>query len=354
MLDQSRLSLHSGMFSMRREVLWTQQDLTLETSTFTSGVESVTLSIGSSQWIWLPFLGSQVWDWSIDGVSQKFSGFVSEPAYGLPFLENYGAFLIHCGITAMGNPGIGDTHAHHGELSTARFDRAWIEFTNPSSEFPVALCSELTVHIPFKTSYRFEPRLQIHRSGRFAIMTCMLENRFQSPLPYMYLAHINFRYPDQGKLSYQIESFNQETVTVLHETIKGITENPSLVFQLGKERNHDPEFVGIMDHGRHARPTVPGNSHMISSLHMDSGQILWVASRTVPLDHTVIWITHNKDRGACGFALPATAGPRGKSAEQALGNLKYLAAKETIHMTYAFGYALDTLENDITKAVKSC
>lgn len=354
MLDHSRLALHPGMFSMHGEVLWTQEGLTIETATFKSGVEFVTLSIGSSQWIWLPFLGSQVWDWRIDGVSQKFSGFVSEPAYGLPFLENYGAFLIHCGITAMGNPGIGDTHAHHGELSTARFDRAWIEFAHPSSEFPVTLCGERTVHIPFKTSYRFVPRLQIHRSGRFTIMTCVLENRLQSPLPYMYLAHINFQYPDQGTLSYNIESFDKGTVTVLHETIEGITKDPSLVCQLGKDTDHDPEFVGIMDHVRNAHPTYPGNSHMVSTLHTDSGESLWVVSRTVPLDHTVIWITHNKDRGACGFALPSTAGPRGKTVEQSLGNLKHLAAGETIHMTYAFGNATYTLEHDIETAVKSC
>ena len=60
-------------------------------------------------------------------MSRKFKGFVAESSYGKNFLQNYEGFLIHCGMTAMGNPGSGDTQLHHGELPVTRFDEDWIE-----------------------------------------------------------------------------------------------------------------------------------------------------------------------------------------------------------------------------------
>jgi hypothetical protein len=62
------------------------------------------------------------------------------------------------------------------------------------------------------------------------------------------------------------------------------------------------------------------------------------------LDHHVIWITHNEDRGACGFHLPSTAGPTGYINEKNLGNVKQLTAGCNITLRYEFGFA-DRLED---------
>ena len=35
--------------------------------------------------------------------------------------ESYGVFLMHCGLTAMGNPTSEDTHTPHGELPIASY-----------------------------------------------------------------------------------------------------------------------------------------------------------------------------------------------------------------------------------------
>ena len=40
------------------------------------------------------------------------------------FLHTYGGFFLHCGATAMGDPGPEDRHPVHGELPNAHYQRA--------------------------------------------------------------------------------------------------------------------------------------------------------------------------------------------------------------------------------------
>ena len=48
----------------------------------------------------------------------------AEPVAASDLLSSYGAFLVHCGATAMGNPGPEGRHPLHGELPQAPFQTA--------------------------------------------------------------------------------------------------------------------------------------------------------------------------------------------------------------------------------------
>lgn len=284
---------------------------------------------------WLPFLGSQLWDWEVCGTSQKFSGFVPEPAYGKNYLENYGGFLIHCGLTAMGNPTDADHHPQHGELPIARFSTAWIEIDVSDKEFPITLCSQYIFHVPFIASYTFTPKLHLHQSGKAAWMDGIVTNTAKTAFRYMYLAHINFAYPNYGTLNYRIGEVTEDSIDVLPHLS---TFHPKESKQLDASMEFDPEFVAIIHH--HEKDALPPGAHpryVLHTLDRQDDTSVWVASELYPLDHTVLWVTKTPDRSACGFSLPSTAGPTGVSSETAKGNIKELAPGKTVHLRYAFG-----------------
>lgn len=343
--------LHPQMFSASELLIFDSDEVKIAIFRFQSGVEAVRVKARRGEFIWLPFLGSQIWDWMVNGVSQKFEGFVSEPSYGKTFLENYGGFLIHCGMTAMGNPSREDTHPQHGELPTARFSSACMEFDPDDTKFPISLCSELHWHVPFVADYSFRPRLRIRHDGLSAIMDGELTNASHHDFPFMYLAHINFPYTGGNRLSYDIESFDSESVKILREGTSGISRGPGSFLTLDAAQSYDPELVAILDHRRRAYPRTH-RDHVVNSMHSTKNSAVWVATNIDQLDHTVIWITHTKDRGACGFSMPATAGPTGYASEFKQGNVKVISGGETIRLQYAFGYSENAKAKDVEEVIQ--
>jgi hypothetical protein len=75
----------------------------------------------------------------------------------------------------------------------------------------------------------------------------------------------------------------------------------------------------------------------VNTMIRENHERVWVATNTNPLDHTVAWLTKTMDRSACGFSLPATAGPRGRTAEFKKGNIKLLEPGNSVRFQFAFG-----------------
>ncbi len=347
------LNLNRGLFCTTKKSLLEGPRFSIETDRYASGVEALHLKIGEGEIVWLPFLAGQIWDWSIRGISQKFEGFVPEPAYGLDFLRNYGAFLIHCGLLSMGNPTAEDSHPQHGELPISTPTDVWIEVDNANEEFPVALCCTFKVHTPFVAGYTFTPKILVNKSGNKMVVDAHLKNTFLTPLNYQYLAHINFYYPQMGKLNYMVEPFDSDSVEFLEKVIPGVDKDPSLLLPLSKKTIYDPEEVAIFDHANKAKSTYGEGRYALATMNSGDKEMLWVVSDTKGLDHTVAWLTQTPDRSACGFALPATGGPTGLANETRKGTVKQLAAKESITLWYAFGVSSpDAYLDEVATALK--
>jgi hypothetical protein len=318
------------MFNVTEKILVDTHDFTASTFQYSTGVEALRIKIGHGEFIWLPFLGQSLWSWKVDGVEQKFEGFLEEPSYqAKDFLHNYGAFLINCGITAMGNPSKADTHPHHGELPNAKYCDAWLEISEGA--YPISLCGLFSYHVPFKASYDFSAALRISRNGSSVFIDDSLVNRQKTPLQYMYLSHLNFTMRGARKLVYGVKEFTKANVCVLNEVIPGIIEDPSLFLKVNEIPLINPELVAIFkNHGKYGKVCT-------SKMLRDDGTMIWTAINTDGLDHTVVWLTKTPDRLACGFCLPSTAGPRGFLSEEKLGNVKTLEVGESVKFQYVFG-----------------
>jgi hypothetical protein len=329
--DSIKLSLYPSSFADAEREFLSSPSYSASLFRYRSGVEALRLTAGRGEIVWLPFLGQQVWEWKVDGKSLKFEGFVEEPCYGRDFLQNYGAFLIHCGITAMGNPGPSDKHLHHGELPVARFDDAWVEIGRDEEGEVLSLCGRVHYRVPFVAEYVFSPALRVSHSGLSMSVTARLENPGAAPLDYMYLAHIDFAGAEAGRIA-STTPFDAGHFCLRDEVVPGIRDCPERVKDIGPSTSYDPELVAVLDD----RGSAGGSAGSILGCADGTGR--WVTQVTAGLDHHVIWMTEAPGRSACGFHLPATAGPRGLAAEKALGNVKRLAGGEAVELHYAFGY----------------
>ena len=115
------------------------------------------------------------------------------------YLETYGAFFQHCGFTAMGVPGKSDTHPLHGELPNAAYRRrtsSWARTTRARIWVWAGAIST-----PPRSSTTTSPS---HWSSCTPAHRCSRGNEHHESagreMEFMYLAHINFRPVDNGRL----------------------------------------------------------------------------------------------------------------------------------------------------------
>lgn len=324
-----KLYLKSSLFENNENLLVDYEKIKIYTFTFSSGVEAVKIKIENNEFIWLPFFGQELWSWKINGEEQKFKGFLEEPNYDAKsFLENYGAFLINCGITSMGNPTKEDTHPHHGELALAKYKKAWIEFSD-NDDYPISLCGELNFNVPFIAHYSFSPALRIYKDGTAVHIDNTLTNLQNTDLEYMYLSHLNFSMDNVDKIEYGVKDFSNKNVSFVDSNVLlGVDNDPSLFLQLSEIKQLNPELVAIIKND---------NKITVNKLYKKDGSVIWTVIDTSTLNHTVAWLSKTPDRSACGFSLPSTAGPRGYMREKELGNIKILNSGKTIKFQYVFG-----------------
>src|SRR3954463_9885224 len=91
---------------------------------YSTGVKAVSITTPRAEVVVLPFKGHQIWRAAFDGRELAMKSMFDEPQATTDYLGTYGAFLIHCGISAMGGPSAADTHPLHGEIPNARFQSA--------------------------------------------------------------------------------------------------------------------------------------------------------------------------------------------------------------------------------------
>jgi hypothetical protein len=159
----------------------------------------------------------------------------------------------------------------------------------------------------------------------------------------MYLAHINFRPVDNGRLVYTAQC-TPEHVRVRTSIPSHIHPKPGyaeFLQELGRDpaRHHqltpgllfDPEVVFMIDY----LADDEGWAHSLQ-VHPD-GSADYVRHRPAELDKGIRWICRTADQDALGLVLPATAEPEGYLAEKAKGNIRSLPAGGVFHCNIEVG-----------------
>lgn len=335
MAAETRVNLYPAFFGERERIVLQDGGLTASVWRYDGGSCGLKLKNELGEVVVLPFQGQQVWSANFEGRELTMRSMFTEPRATSEYLYNYGAFLLHCGITATGVPTAGDTHPLHGELPNAPYQRAWLLAGEDDKGRYLGVSGEYEHVMAFNHHYVARPCLSLRSGATLLEIDLSVTNRKRTEMERMYLAHINFRPVDYGRLVYSAPCTPEHArvrrsipshVQVkpgYRELLDDLQQHPEKHNVLTPDLVFDPEAVFSLDY----RADAEGWAHTMQ-VHPD-GRADYVAHRPAELDKGVRWICRTPDQDAIGIVLPATAEPEGYTAEKAKGNIKTLGPGET-------------------------
>jgi hypothetical protein len=343
-MSDTIIHLTPEMFTTMERPLAECGALSARTFRYPSGVCALRVANELGQLVLLPFQGQQIWSAQFGGRELAMRSMFSQPRPTQAYLETYGAFLVHCGATAMGVPTAYDSHPLHGELPNAPYDRAWLAIGEDARGPYLAVSGEYEHIVAFNHHYIARPEVRLYAGATRFPISMTIHNLKRSPMELMYLAHVNFRPVDNGRLVYSAHC-TPEHVRVrksipshVHppagyaEFLAELSEHPERHNVLLPGMAFDPEVVFFIDYLAGA----DGWAHSMQ-IHPD-GSADAIAHRPAELNHGVRWISRTADQDCLGIILPATAEPEGYLAEKAKGNIRTLDAGRSVRFEMEAGY----------------
>jgi hypothetical protein len=343
-MKETRIHLFPEQFSSTERPLIEAGELSASSFRFESGVCGLRLKNDLGDLVMLPFQGQQIWSAEFGGRPLGMTSFFTEPQPTRVYLETYGGFLLHCGATAMGVPSAQDSHPLHGELPNAPYQKAWIILGEDEGGEYIGLGGRYHHIVAFNHNYTAEPVVKLHRNSSLFHIDLTVNNLKSSPMEWMYLAHINFRPVDFGRMVYSALPTSEHVRVRLSipshirpgpgyvEFLQALKEHPEQHHIFTPDKVFDPEVVFAIDY----LADELGWAHSMQ-VHPD-GSADYVRFNPVQLDKCIRWIVRTADQQALGFAMPATAEPEGYTAEKTKGNIKVIQGGGNISFEIVAGY----------------
>lgn len=341
--QETLVRLARSFFTEKERKIAEAGELSASLFLYDSGVAAVRISNARGEATVLPFQGQQVWDARFDGRVLTMKSMFTQPHPTREYLATYGGFIIHCGATVMGVPTKEDSHPTHGELPNAPYDSAYIAMGSDERGPYVAVGGEYRHTIAFNFDYFARPRVMLHAGESLLAVSLEIANCKKTPMDLMYLAHVNFRPLDNGRLVYSApctpKTVRVRTALPSHirppqghrEFLSRLAADPALHNLLAPGLAFDPEVVLYVGY----RADAEGWAHSMM-VHPD-GHASYIRHRPEQLDHGVRWISRTADQDCLGIVLPATAEPEGYTAEKAKGNVRSLAGGATVRFDMEAG-----------------
>lgn len=334
-MTTTRVFLTPAMFTGKERTLVEHGPLSASAFLFDSGVCALRLNNEVGELVMLPFQGQQIWSARFGGRELAMKSMFAQPMPTRVYLDTYGAFLIHCGMTAMGVPTAADSHPLHGELPNAPYQDAWLDVGEDEHGPFIGVGGRYQHTVAFNHNYIAEPLVKLYASSPVFLIHMDVTNLKATPMEMMYLAHVNFRPVDDGRLVYSApctaQSVRVRRSIPSHikpgpgfaEFIAQLAVHPELHEVLKPGLAFDPEIVFFIDYNA----DEDGWAHSMQ-VHPD-GSADYISHRPGQLGKGVRWISRTPDQDCLGIVLPATAEPEGYSAEKAKGNVQVLEAGAT-------------------------
>lgn len=317
---ENRIYLKENYFIEKETTLLENGSVSASLFTYSTGVKAVRLKNARGSLVLLPYMGQMVWRCEFDGRELTMKSIYDEPMPAMQtYGETYGGFLMHCGLTAMGNPTAEDTHLPHGELPIAKYQSVYLVSGRDEGGAYIGLSGVYSHKRCFETNYDFIPLVKLYEGRTSLDITVTIKNNKDVPLEYFYLCHINHRPVNGARLLYTAP---RDTIVVNHEVPDGyfsteaaaatnaylsrLDENPGLMDEVGAEgQAYAPEIVFCCFY------KADGDGKAYTMQKNPDGTATYVVHRPDELPFGVRWIARTEDEDAMGMVLPATAEHKG-------------------------------------------
>ena len=346
-----RINLKKSFFSEKEFVIVENKDMRAIAFRYSTGVEAIRVENKKGSFTILPFQGQQIWRAEFMGRNIGMKTLFEEPVPTKDLLKTYGCFLMHCGISGMGVPQEGDSHAQHGEIPNGDYATAYID----CGEDYIAVGGSYIYNESFKRNYTFSPECRLYADDTVLKFNIELENRRNEPMEYMYLAHINFRPINGAELIYSgdygsvkpyrnVENPQTEDEKKLYDYLNRLDENPEIHHKVGAEGQcYKPEICFNVKY------KGDENNRAYTLQYTENDGACYTNHPVDVLPEAIRWIARTSDEDSMGMVLPATAEHLGYSHAKRNGQIKVLGPNEKLNFTLEAGY----LNAEQAKEVKS-
>jgi hypothetical protein len=339
---QTTLHLTQEQFSTKETLLAEHGELAASAFRYPSGVCALRLKNALGELVMLPFQGQQIWDATLRGRQLTMKSMFDQPYPTRDFLSTFGAFMLHCGATAMGVPGPNDKHPLHGELHNAPYREARLLFGEDERGVFIGLTGTYRHTVAFNYNYTAQPLLKLYAGSSLFTIGMTITNLKGSSMPLMYLAHINYLAVDNARLAYSapcdtdhmrvradVPDF-MEVAPGYRDFVQDLSRHPEKHLILKPELVFDPEVVFLIKY-------LPGPDGWARALQVQpDGSADIVRHRPDQLKVGVRWVCRTPDQQAIGFE-PATAAVDGYTAEKQKGNVQTLGPGAVFHCELEVG-----------------
>jgi hypothetical protein len=354
------IHLTPAMFTPHERGLVRRGPLTAALFRFDSGVCGLRLTSDRGTLVLLPFQGQQVWSATFDGRELTMRSMFDQPYPTRVFLDTFGGFLQHCGATGVGAPGPEDDHPLHGELPNAPYARAHVVVGEDEGGAYIGMGGAYRHTVAFAHNYRAEPLVKLYAGSTLFRAAMTITNLKQSEQELLYLAHVNFRPVDGGRLVYSARPtpahVRVRASIPAHISpgpgyvafIEALGEHPEKHHVLSPDLAFDPEAVFFIDYEADA----DGWAHSMQ-VHPD-GRADVIRHRPTQLPKATRWISRTPDQDAIALVEAGTCEPEGYHAEKAKGNVRLLPPGGQFHCDLEIG-ALSPEEAERAEAqIQAC
>ena len=360
---QNKIVLQKCFFTEKEKAFLENGELKVSVFKYSSGIEALTVRNKKGYITVLPYKGQQIWRAGFMGHELVMHSMFNEPTDSDDFLHTYGAFLIHCGLTAIGNPSENDTHPLHGELPNAHYSSACIISGEDERGKYIDISGEYDYRIGFDSGYRFVPVIRLYEDASTVKVTVNLINLRGTPQEYLYLCHINFRPVDGSRLIYSGKKENifihrvipdnmpEDKKQKLTEYLDTLKENISIHDSIDKQSQfYQPEIVFTVKY----EADEDGKGHCLQL--MPDGYASYVSHKPEQLPYGIRWISRTEDEDALGMLLPATGEHNGYLDCREKGYIRQIPPRGVVTMDFEAGLldpkAASEIVEKIEKTVK--
>ncbi|MCL4376939.1 MAG: DUF4432 domain-containing protein [Actinobacteria bacterium] len=334
MSSTGEINLEKEYFSEKPSYMFNSKNLKAQIFKYESGLSCIKLENSKGYITMLPYMGQMIWDVIFENRNLTMSSSFSKPVPTELFLNTYGGFLMHCGVIRMGCPSKEDTHKLHGELPVADYQKAKIVIGEDIRGKFIGTTGTFEYNIAFGSHYLAVPLVKLYENSTILEISINIENLSHYPMELMYLAHINLKPIENGRIlqslgwtkdDLKVRDSIPDHVSVpegYQGFIAKLKEEPSLTRIIKKSDSYNPEIAFFL-----SKPKTDdkGYAHFLQ-VHPD-GTSDYISYKPEEFDHGTRWFCITDDTQALGLVLPATADAEGYIAEKKKGNFRIIRNK---------------------------
>lgn len=344
---ENKIYLYERYFTEGESEIFKSGELSASLFTYSTGVKAVKIKNSLGSFTVLPYMGQMIWRADFLGYEMTMKTIFDEPfpAHEV-FHETYGGFLMHCGLTAMGNPTAEDTHTPHGELPICKYNSAWLVAGEDDGGEYIGISGVYTHKRCYDKNYDFSPLLKLYKGKTYIDIEVSFVNNKDVPLEYYYLCHINHRPVDGAVLSYTADRkkikvhhevpedyFSKSDADATNAYLNELDKNPGIMDKVGAAgQSYRPEIVFYCQYD------ADENGDAYTMQKNPDGTATFVIHKPSELPYGVRWISRTEDEDTMGMVLPATSEHLGKLYCQRNNQQRYLNKGETVTYHMRTGY----------------